>query len=428
MTKTSNHYNRFLGETVHVQTLDSGLTVYIIPKRGFTKKYAFFATRYGGTSNHFELLNGQVEKMPLGIAHFLEHQIFEDQEESTFVKFEKIGANVNAYTSNTSTVYYFDTVHDFEKGLGYLMALVQNTSIDEATVEKEKGIIVQEINMYKDELDWALTMNLYRSLYSDHPLIYDIAGTEESVNSITADQILKCYEYFYTPQNMCVFIYGDVNPEQMFSLVDSLQSEDFKARREMPKVYMPEEPLKIKEKRIEITGDIPKDRFQLGFKADPSKFADCPEMHSAAIRTANDIIFGRSSKIFEKALQLGLITDGFEVDSQFGKGYAYAAVGAESKDIDKLYELILEHLTEILEKGIDQADFDRMKRKLVGRLLISFNALQSLASNYTYHVMKDTNLFTYVNWLQELTYDQMMETLRQFYDVENHAVSIIRKQ
>ncbi|MDK2868290.1 MAG: hypothetical protein PWP51_2016 [Clostridiales bacterium] len=428
MTKTSNHYNRFLGETVHRQTLDSGLTVYVIPKRGFTKKYAFFATRYGGMSNHFELSNGQHMDMPLGIAHFLEHQIFEDQEESTFVKFEKIGANVNAYTSNASTVYYFDTVHEFEKGLGYLMSLVQNTSINEKTVEKEKGIIIQEINMYKDELDWALAMNLYRSLYNEHPIIFDIAGTEESVSSITAEQILQCYEYFYTPNNMSVFIYGDVNPEAMFSLVDSLQTDAFKAKREAPKVLIPDEPNHIHERRIEIYGDVPKDRFQIGFKADPKRFEGEVERHSAAIRTANDIIFGRSSKLYERAMQKGLITDGFDVESQFGLGYAYAAIGAESKDIDALSALILETIEDAVKNGIDQEAFNRMKRKLVGRLLISFNALQSLASNYTYHIMKETDLFRYVNWLQEMTYDEMMTTVRAFYQSEHFAMSIIRKQ
>jgi predicted Zn-dependent peptidase len=428
MSKTSNHYNAFLGETVHVQTLDSGLRVYIIPKRGFTKKYAFFATRYGGISNHFKLSNGEEVNMPMGIAHFLEHQIFEDQEESTFVKFEKIGANVNAYTSNTSTVYYFDTVHDFDKGLGYLMELVQNTSITAETVEKEKGIIIQEINMYKDELDWSLTMNLYRAMYHNHPIIHDIAGTVESVSGTSAEEILACYHHFYTPNNMSVFIYGDVNPEETFKLVDSLQTPKFRAKSEVPLVLIPDEPHEIKEKRIEIKGDIPKDRFYIGFKADPLLFGDESNKYAAAIRVANDIIFGRSSKLYEKAMQQGLITDGFDVDSQFGKGYAFAVVGGESKNIDALYELIIEALKEALEKGLDEDDFKRMKRKLVGRLLISFNALQSLASNYTYHIMKGTDLFDYVNWLQELDYDDVMAALKVFYDVDNHAISVIRKE
>jgi len=427
MSKTSNYYNAFLGETVHVKTLDSGLSVYIIPKRGFTKKYAFFATHYGGVSNHFRLSNGDVVNMPMGIAHFLEHQIFEDQEESTFVKFEKIGANVNAYTSNTSTVYYFDTVREFDKGLGYLMELVQNTSITAETVEKEKGIIIQEINMYKDELDWSLTMNLYRAMYHNHPIIHDIAGTAESVSGTSAEEILACYHHFYTPNNMCVFIYGDVNPEETFRLVDQLQTPAFKEKSEVPVVMIPEEPYPIKEKRIEIEGDIPKDRFFVGFKADPSLFGTDASKYAAALRVANDIIFGRSSKLYEKAIQKGLITDGFEIDSQFGNGYAFAVVGGESKDIDALYALIVEELKEMLAKGIDEDDFKRMKRKLVGRMLISFNALQALASNYTYHIMKGTDLFDYVNWLQELTYNDVMTALKVFYDVENHSISVIRK-
>ncbi len=415
-------YNQFVGETVYYEKLASGLEVYVMPKEQFSKKYAFFGTRYGGMSNHFEV-DGQKIQMPEGIAHFLEHQIFEDSDESTFEKFEKIGANVNAYTSSISTVYYFDTVDHFEKGLEYLMDCVQHTSIDAETVEKEKGIIVQEINMYKDELDWELTMNLYEGMYQKHPIKNDIAGTEESVNSITAEQILACFDYFYSPENMVMFVYGDVDPEKVIRQVDAQQTEAFKHKKTCPKIIFPEEPYGVTNKSIRVHREVPKDRFLMGFKSGMTFDEVTREKYVAALRIANDLIFGKSSAFYDEAMQLGLITESIDMDIQIGNGFAFAAYGAESSRIHDLQELIRKTLAKAIETGIRQEDFIRNKRKLLGRMLISFNSLQALANNFTYHKMKRGDLFSYVEILQTLTFEDVNEALSHFYDLDNYTLS-----
>ena len=201
MRKNDIQTTSYIGETVHTYKMDCGLSVHIMPKKHFAKKYAFFATQYGGIYTDYSLGDDKFH-MPQGTAHFLEHQIFEDNEKSSFERFEALGANLNAYTSTTSTVYHFDSIDNFDQGLKLLVDLVQNTDISEASVNKEIEVIDQEIRMYMDEPAWELSNNLYRGLYHAHPIRSEIAGSVESIREITKDKILQCYNHFYTPGNI----------------------------------------------------------------------------------------------------------------------------------------------------------------------------------------------------------------------------------
>lgn len=416
----------YIGETVHTYKLDCGLSVHIMPKKYFAKKYAFFATQYGGIYTDYALGNSVFHK-PQGTAHFLEHQIFEDNEKSSFERFEALGANLNAYTSTTSTVYHFDSIDNFDEGLKLLVDLVQNTDISEASVNKEIEVIDQEIRMYMDEPAWELSNNLYRGLYHEHPIRSEIAGTVESIREITKDKILQCYEHFYAPKNMHMFLYGDIDVERTIDGLENLFNNRYMTNKNKPKLILPSEPEGICYKRKDIVKNIGKGMMLVGFKGNHTHFSKNKEDKLAALKIANDLMFGRSSRFFMQSIEAGLITDGFDFDTQVGEGYAMSLVGNETDHIDALYELILKEIETHIQKGFDADDFVRMKRKIMGRTVASFNSLQSIAGNYTQSIMKGNDLFKQMEAYKNLTLESVHEAIQSFYNLDNHTLSSVQK-
>ncbi|HAS74641.1 MAG TPA: hypothetical protein DCS67_10900 [Clostridiales bacterium UBA8960] len=397
-----------------------------MPKKYFAKKYAFYATQYGGIHNHYKV-DETSHHVPLGTAHFLEHQIFEDKEKSNFEKFEALGANLNAYTSSASTVYHFDSVDHFEQGIELLVSMVHNTDISDASVSKEIEVIDQEIRMYMDEPAWDLSNNLYKGLFHDHPIRYEIAGTVESIRDIDKDVILNCYSHFYSPNNMSLFLYGDIEVEGTIEWLENLFAKFPRNNTPKPKLILPDEPYKVKYSRMDVRKNISKGMMLLGFKGDFSKFQVEKEEKIAALKIANDLLFGRSSRFFMDAYEKGVVTDAFDFDSQVGDGYAMSLVGNETDQIDKLYEMILEELRHHQINGFDEDDFIRMQRKITGRTVASFNSLQSIAGNFTQSVMRGNDLFKQMEAYRKLTLSSVNDAVRTFYDLENHTLSAIHK-
>ncbi|MBM7562646.1 EF-P 5-aminopentanol modification-associated protein YfmH [Fusibacter tunisiensis] len=420
-------YSPLIDEGIFYEKLSCGLEVYIMPKKQFAKKFAFFGTRYGGLHNRFVTDDGVEFTMPRGIAHFLEHQIFEDDQESTFEKFEKIGANVNAYTSNTSTVYHMETVDHFENALELLIDFVLNARITDDSVAKEREVIVQEIKMYEDEPEWLMGANLLKNLYHNHPVRYDIAGTEASVRSITKEQLLTCFNYFYTPKNMAMFLYGDIDPEHMVRKIETLLPESYCNKGVKPKLIIPDEPIAIKGGRSSYSKKVSKNNMVIGFKSNPTYFEVDRELKLAAMRVAGDLMFGKSSDTFAKLYQAGIISDGFDFDIQVEDGYAYSIVGNQSNQLEILEKEIISTIEYHLENGFNPEDFNRLKRKLLGRFVASFNSLQSIAGNYTYKKMRGFDLFEQVEAFNALSLSDIEQTIRAFYDMENRSVSILLK-
>ena len=416
-----------LGEKVYVTTLSNGLEVHIMPKPHFAKKYAFFATQYGGIYNEY-WFEGKRYTMPHGTAHFLEHQIFEDNEKSNFEKFEELGANLNAYTSFTSTVYHFDSIEHFDTGLKLLIDMVQKTDITEASVLKEIEVIDQEIRMYMDEPTWDLSTNLYRGLFHHHPIRNEIAGTTDSIREITKEKIMTCYDHFYSPSNMTLFIYGAVEVDSTFEWLEDYFDKFQVRHTEKPKLIIPEEPYPVNYRRLDSYKRIGKGMMLVGFKTDPKLFEENKEDKIAALKIANDLMFGRSSAFFLMAYEKGLVADGFDFDTQVGDGYAMSLVGNETDHIDVLYQLILEEIQKHKDHGFNEGDFMRMKRKILGRSISSFNSLQSIAGNYTQSVMRGNDLFKQMEAYKNLTLEAVNDAVKSFYDLDNHTLSAVHKQ
>lgn len=237
------HYDR-LQETIYHEVMDNGLQVYVLPKPTFKKTYATFATKYGSVDNHFHVAGGEETTVPDGIAHFLEHKMFEEPEGDIFATFASNGASANAFTSFDQTVYLFSATENIETNLSTLVDFVQRPYFTDENVEKEKGIIGQEINMYADNPDWRVYFGLIEAMYSKHPVRIDIAGTVESISTITKETLYTCYNAFYHPSNMLLFVVGGVDPEKVFSLIRANQKVKPTASRVKSSVFLKMNPNK----------------------------------------------------------------------------------------------------------------------------------------------------------------------------------------
>lgn len=256
-----------LKETMYHEQLPNGLDVYILPKEGFQKTYATFATKYGSIDNHFKIEgNGEPIKVPDGIAHFLEHKMFEEPTGDIFATFASQGASANAFTSFERTAYLFSATQNIKENLTTLINFVQSPYFTDENVEKEKGIIGQEIKMYQDNPDWRSYFGLIEALYSLHPIHIDIAGTIDSIAQISKETLYECYNTFYHPSNMLLFVVGGVEPQEIMQLVkDNQASKTFAKQGEILR-YFPEEPYKVAEQRKEIRLPVSLPKCLFGFK------------------------------------------------------------------------------------------------------------------------------------------------------------------
>lgn len=418
-------YNELLDETLLKKRYDNGLTVYILPKKDYTKKHVYMATEYGALYNEFEE-NGQVVKMPLGMAHFLEHKIFEAKNQSIFDTFEKLGASVNAYTNFFSTCYTFSTVHHFDEALMQLIKLIQSIDISHDSVEKEKPIICRELMMYEDQPQWQAFKNMLTGLYHHHPVKYDVGGTLESVNSITKENIEKAYKSFYTPDRMIIFVIGDVNPDKVYEVVENGLSEEFMNRPKAPKIILPYEPQHVVRSYYEEKRGVKMPLFYLGIK-DKVFYNDPKKRLTKGIvsKILADLLFGRGSEFYEKHYSSGAINSTFACDYAYGRTFGYTAISAEIKNPEDLKGLIQLEIEEKKVNGMSEADFLRIKRKMIGRHLSSFNSTQYIASTFMSYYMKDIELFDYLETLENITFDQVKARFQEHYDLNYSTVSVV---
>lgn len=420
-------YNDLLNETLYMKVHPSGLKMYFIPKKDFSMKYAFFATEYGSIYNEFvNAETGVKSSMPLGIAHFLEHKIFEESEGNIFEQFAKLGANVNAYTNFMSTAYMFSTVDHFYDALGLLMNFVQKPHLTDENVEKEKGIIAQEIKMYDDNPDWKVYFNTLSALYNEHPMKYDIAGTVESVYSTTKEDLEKCYDAFYTPDNMIAFVIGDLEAEEVFECIEQNLTENFLERKKINQIELPNEVDAVAEREVYQKMEVPMPLFNVGFK-DMDIPSDWKKRlkKAIAIKISLDMGFGRGTKFYEDLYDEGLINFSFSGDNSYGRTFCHTLLGGESKAPKEVVKRVIEEITQIKENGFDEAVFDRIKKKTIGRYLSSFNSIQYIANSFVAHYMKGIDMFEYLEVLKEIDLAYVEDVFRAHFDEDNYTVSII---
>ena len=368
-----------IGEAVCRERLTNGLEVCVVPKPGYAKKYAFFSTRYGGMDTRF-CLDGQWLNTPAGIAHYLEHKMFDTREGNALQELAKNGAEPNAFTANAMTAYYFDSTEHFEENLRILLSFVSIPYFTDESVAKEQGIIGQEIRMIEDNPDWQIYTRMLRAMYHRHAARTSIAGTVESIAEITADTLYDCHKAFYTPANMILTVVGDVDSVHVIDL----------ANRVLPKLSGPiierdygTEPETVAEKETVLEMEVSAPQFLAGFKCAPATEGD-DYMRAAILGDmASDILLGESSALYQRLYEQGLINPSFGGAFEMMPGVAYLYAGGDSKDASAVTDAILREAARIAAEGVDEDYFRRIRKASFGANLRGLNSFENIAVTLT---------------------------------------------
>lgn len=417
--------NELLNDSYYEIDHSSGYKIFVYPKENYSSSYAIFGTKYGSIDTCFKV-EGQENftEIPEGIAHFLEHKLFESEELDAFARYAKTGASANAYTSFDKTCYLFSCTDNFEESLEILFDFVQNPYFTGQTVQKEQGIIGQEIRMYEDEPGWESLFVLLRSMYHNHPVRIDIAGTVESISHITADLLYECYNTFYNPANMALAVAGNVTVEQVLRVADKMLKAN-KSRKIERKFQ--EEPATVVEKIAVKNLPVSMPIFAIGFKEDIK--TPCRTLKESIVSNMLlDIIAGKTSSLYEKLLNEGLINTTF--DTEYFEGYGYSAhiFTGESYEYEKVRECINEELERVIRDGVNEDDFDRIKKKHYGNFIMNFNDIDSISNSLIGAYFNGDGLFQQLEVLESITVEDVNNRLRNAINIENSSMSVIKEK
>ncbi|MET3682197.1 putative Zn-dependent peptidase [Alkalibacillus flavidus] len=419
-----------VNETVYHEQLSNGLDVYLLPKTDMEKTFAIFSTNYGSVDQTFKPINeDQWVTVPDGIAHFLEHKMFEKEDGDVFQHFSERGASANAFTSFTETAYLFSSTTDVEANVETLLDFVQDPYFTEESVEKEKGIIEQEIRMYDDQPDWRLFFGTIASMFKQHPVKIDIAGTVESIRQITADDLYTCYNTFYHPSNMQVVIAGNFDVDQMADLIRSNQSaKSFESKPAIERDYG-DEPVGVYEKEKTIHMPINTPKCMIGIKEKPEALERDVLLKNDLIRDlALDLYFSKSGRYYETLYQEGLIIDSLRLEYVLEPSFGFTAIGASTMKPEALGERIVDMLHSIKTDAVDEVAFERAKKKKYGELLREYNNLESVASNVIQYHQLGLDFRDVFETLEQLTLDQFKESVSSWIDDDQMTVCMIKSE
>lgn len=413
-----------LKEDLYHEKMANGLEVYILPKPEFNKTYATFTTKYGSIDNQFvPLKQTEMTKVPDGIAHFLEHKLFEKEDGDVFQQFSKQGASANAFTSFTRTAYLFSSTSDFERNFETLIDFVQDPYFSDQTVEKEKGIIGQEITMYDDNADWRLYFGVIQNMYHHHPVKIDIAGTIESISHITKELLYMCYETFYHPSNMLLFVVGPVDPEQVMNQVRENQAK--KGYHDQPEIkrHFEDEPEGVAKAKQVIPMTVQSSKCLVGVKAkNPQRSGREMLVHELAMNVMLDHLFGKSSVHYEDLYREGLIDETFSYDYTEETGFGFAIIGGDTEKPDELAERIKGILLQIKENPMTGEQLERVRKKKIGAFLRSLNSPEFIANQFTRYAFNNMNLFDVVDVLETLTKEDIEKVTDELVSENNMTV------
>ena len=418
--------NTQVKEKLYIEKLENGLTVLIIPKKGIRKKYAMWATYYGSIDNKFVVPGEEnITEVPDGIAHFLEHKMFEQENGTNSLDvLTALGVNANAYTTNNYTTYLYESTDNFYQALDELMDYVQNPYFTDENVEKEKGIIAQEIKMYDDYPDWVVYMNALKNMYKNNPVKIDIAGTVESIYKIDKEVLYKCYNTFYNPANMVMCFSGDFEPEELVKEIKKRLIEK-PSQGEIKRIYE-EEPEEIAEKRVEQTMEVSMPLFVIGIKDKASnKEQDVVKKH-IAIEILLNMIIGKSSNLYKELYDSELLVSEPFLEYEFTSNYAHIAITGSSKDPDKVLEKIEKEIERLKMQGIDLEHFERIKNMLYGNAVKEFNNVSDIARMFISDYFKGVNSFDYLEKYKQVTPEYALEILKEVFLKEKTVISIIK--
>ena len=407
-----------IGESYVKCQHESGLKIYILEKPLYNSAYAIFGTKYGSIDNVFSV-NGERVEVPEGIAHFLEHKLFESEDGDAFTRYAETGAYANAFTSFDKTCYIFNCSSRFYDNLEILLDFVQSPYFTAATVEKEQGIIGQEIRMYDDSPAWRVMFNMLLAMYKSHPVRIDIAGTTDSIAIIDDKLLYKCYNTFYNPQNMFLCIAGNVNTEKILKMVEAAvkPKESIELQRIMPK-----EPDSVLKPYVEQALEVAQPMFCFGYKEN----VDTPLSVKDRVCTAVllEMIAGDASPLYKRLTNDGLINDDFSFEYFNGEGYSAVIFEGESQNPKKVAEEIKLEVNRLKADGLNKKLFNAVRSGLYGDAIRVFNSVEAITMGLVDCAMNDTGLFDDIKYLKAITADDVYKRLSLLND-ECTVLSVI---
>ncbi len=400
----------------------SGLDIYICEMKGFSSVEALFGTKYGSINTMFKMsADKEYTTVPEGIAHFLEHKLFENEDCDVFELYAKTGANGNAFTSFDKTAYLFSCSKNYQASLKILLDFVQAPYFTQASVDKEQGIIGQEIQMTNDNPGWRVFFNMLRCMYHNHPVKIDIAGTVESIAQIDADLLYKCYNTFYNLNNMVLSIAGNISVDEVLSICDECLKpcED----KGLETVF-PDEPTEIVQSEIYEKQPVGASIFHLGYKCVPCLGRE-RLIKSTRASLASSIITDPSLGMYQKLLKDGVINSTFGGEVFMGDGYFTVIFSGESDSPEKVREALVKETERILAEGIDEKVFQRIKKSTYGVLVRELNNVEAVAHLMMNSHMDGVGIYDAIDVLSEVSADDVIDFIRTELISDRLVMSVI---
>lgn len=417
--------NSKVKEKLYIEKLENGLTVMIVPKKGIQKKYIIWGTNYGSNDSTF-IVPGETEvtEVPKGVAHFLEHKMFEQENgKNSLDVLTTLGVNANAYTTNNHTAYLYECTDNFYEALDEFMDYVQHPYFTDENVEKEKGIIGQEIMMYDDYPDWKVYLNALEAMYHKNPVKLDITGTIETISKIDKDILYKCYNTFYNPSNMAMVISGDFEPEELLEEIKKRLIPN-ESNGEIKRIFE-EEPAEIVKEKVEQNMEVSRPLYTIGIKDVPADEKEKVRKH-ISIEILLNMLIGASSELYKKLYDMGNSYSVPGIEYEFDKNYAHILITGQSNNPEELYEMFKEEVKKFIDKGINEKDFERTKKMIYGEYIKEYNDVTDISRMFLADYFKGINSFEYLEEIVTINVEYLKEVLKNVFNVKNMILSVVR--
>lgn len=416
-----------LRETIYYERLANGLEVFMLPKKDFHRTFATFSAKYGSVDNKF-LPKGkeQSTKLPNGIAHFLEHKMFDSKQGNVFQTFAKKGAAVNAFTNFTCTTYTLSATSNINENLTALLDFVQDPYFTDETVAMEREIIAQEIKMCDDNPDWRARFGLLENMYKNHPVKNDIAGTIASIKQITKDNLYCSYHSFYHPSNMLLFVIGPVVPKDVIKCIRNNQAKKtFRQPEEIQRIY-PYEDKKVNRRSRVMTFPVQIPKVYIGYKeSDPIRQGKELLKYELSLNVLYELMFGCGSDVYEEMYDSGYIDRSFTYDYKIENGFGFSVISGDSQEPEKVIKIVNKTIALFKKQSIKKEDAQRIIKKTIGSFLSAINSPQYIANQFTRYRFNDMDLFEVISTLENMTEKDVEEVLHlHFSDVARTTLII----
>ena len=418
-----------LNETTFSTTLSNGLNVYVCKKQGFSKKIGLFGTKYGSIVNDFvDILTGKRIQVPDGIAHFLEHKLFEKEGANALDLFSKMGVSSNAYTSFDQTVYFFETSEKYKEAIAMLVKLIKEPYFTDENVQKEQGIIGQEISMYDDDPSFMVYFNALRAMYQKNPVRIDIAGTIESISHITKELLYTCYNTFYSPQNMFFIVIGDVDVDETIDLIEENINKYENNSVPNTKIvkYNAQEPKEIAKKDIVQKMEVYMPQLCIGYKLDLVDGMQITK-NEHIVSILSDMYFSKQTEFFEKEYKEGKVNESIDMQYEGSDAFSHVLISSTSTNIDELEKDILEYMNKIKNEEVNEELFEIVKRKKIGEFILASDNLEVSYRRIIDSILNNIDVYSDVEILKNITKDDIKQFLNNLTETNRVTSKIISK-